>query len=388
MSSVAKWWVEFVFTSVVFLLGLIGNIFVLIIVLQRGTRKTINVIFVTCLACADLVLVSESLISILKQFKIIIPCSSQAFTTTLATTGFNAGLFTITSIAIHRCYVITHPWGPKLKRRKALIWVSLVWLIAFTLAIPIIIVKKPAKNGNCREVWPSKSLSQAYTTTLMSVQFFIPLVITTTCYIKIWLFLRRRPVIPQRRLRTGESTTREETTGESIVILKTVAVIVVLFFVLLLPLQVAWMLFDFKHIFFDELWFASTLHSCLNPILFGIMNKQYRQSYIKLLSPMLGLRCHHPSTGSTARQATYQPRFQGCSASLPQETLRTTLASWEHHVKNTGTNENPVANSGRSSITWKNSQSMTACVLGGDTKKIVRRGSYSRSNPLSLYIPF
>ena len=259
MSSGAKWWVEFVFTSVVFLLGLIGNIFVLIIVLQRGTRKTINVIFVTCLACADLVLVFESLISILEQLKIIIPCSLQAFTMTLVTTGYNAGLFTITSMAIHRCFVITHPWGPKLKRRKALIWVSLVWLIAFTLAIPIMIVSKPTQNGNCRDVWPLKSLSQAYTTKLMTVQFCIPLIITAICYIKIWLFLRRRPVIPQRRLRTGESTTREETTRESIVILKTVAVIVVLFLVFLLPLQVAWMLFDFKHIFFFELWFASAL---------------------------------------------------------------------------------------------------------------------------------
>ena len=347
MSSGAKWWVEFVFTSVVFLLGLIGNIFVLIIVLQRGTRKTINVIFVTCLACADLVLVSESLISILEQFKIIIPCSSQAFTMTLVTTGYNAGIFTITSMAIHRCYVITHPWRPKLKRRKALIWVLLVWLIAFALTIPIMIVKKPAKNGNCLEVWPLKSLSQAYTTTLTSVQFCIPLIITAICYIKIWLFLRRRPVIPQRRLRAGESTTREETTRESIVILKTVAVIVVLFFALLLPLQIAWLLFDFKQISFDELWFASALltrlHSCLNPIVYGIMNKQYRQSYIELLSPMLGLCCHHPSTGSTTRQASLQPRFQGCSPSLPEETRGTRLASWEHHMKNTGTNENPVA---------------------------------------------
>ncbi|XP_074639505.1 melatonin receptor type 1A-like [Acropora palmata] len=348
MSSEAKWWVEFVFTSVVFLLGLIGNIFVLIIVLQRGTRKTINVIFVTCLARADLVLVcSNSLTFILEQFKTIIPCSLQAFTVTLITTGYNAGLFTITSMAIHRCCVITHPWEPKLKRRKALIWVSLVWLIAFTLTIPIMIVSKPTQNGNCREVWPSKSLSQAYTTTLMSVQFFCPLIITAICYITIWLFLLRRPVFPQRRLRTGESTTREETTRESIMILKTVAVIAVLFLVLILPLQVAWMLFDFKHIFFDELWFASTLltrlHSCVNPIVYGIMNKQYRQSYIKLLSPMLGLCCHHPSTGSTARRAPSQPRFQGRSPSLSQETLGTRLASWEHHMNNTGTNENAVA---------------------------------------------
>ena len=130
-------------------------------------------------------------------------------------------------------------------------------------------------------------------------------------------------MIAQRRLRTGGSTTREETAGESVVILRTVAVIVVLFLVLLLPLQVAWMLLDFKHISFDELWFVSELliklHSCVNPIVYGIMNKQYRQSYIKLLSPMLGLCCHHPSTGSTTRQAPLQPGFQGRSTSLPLE---------------------------------------------------------------------
>ena len=169
------------------------------------------------------------------------------------------------------------------------------------------ILKKPTQDGECREVWPLKSLSQAYTTTLMSVQFFIPLIITATCYIKIWLFLRRRTVFPQRRLRTGESTAPEGTSRESVV-----AVIVVLFLVFSLPLQVAWMLFDFKHISFDELWFASTLltrlHSCVNPIVYGIMNKQYRQSYIKFLSPMMGRCCHHLSTDYKAStSATWLP---------------------------------------------------------------------------------
>ena len=348
MSNGAKWWIEFVLTSVVFLLGLIGNVFVLIIVLQRVTRKTINVIFVTSLACADLVLVCpDSLISILELFKIIIPCSLQAFTLTIVTTGYNAGVFTITSMAIHRCYVITHPWRPKLKRRKAMIWVSLVWLMAFTLTVPILIVMKATQNGECREVWPVISLSQAYIVTLMSVQYVLPLIIVAICYVKIWLFLRTRPVIPQSRLRTCESTTPEETSRESVVILKTVAVIVVLFLVLLLPVQVAWVLFDFKNISFDELWFASALlprlHSCVNPIVYGIMNKQYRQSYIKFLSPMLGLCCHHPSTESTTRQEPLQLRFQGLSSSLPLETMGTRLTSWEHHMNSTGTNENPIA---------------------------------------------
>lgn len=51
------------------------------------------------------------------------------------------------------------------------------------------------------------------------------------------------------------------------------------------------MLLDFRNISSDELWFASDiltrLHSCLNPVVYGVMNKQYRRSYAIFLSRML-----------------------------------------------------------------------------------------------------
>ncbi|KAJ7340426.1 hypothetical protein OS493_003174 [Desmophyllum pertusum] len=98
----------------------------------------------------------------------------------------------------------------------------------------------------------------------------------------------KRPVLPRNSGLT--SAPGEENTRESIAILKTVAVIVLLFLVLLLPTQVAWMLFDFKNISSDELWFAADiltrLHSCLNPVVYGVMNKQYRRSYVAFLSRM------------------------------------------------------------------------------------------------------
>ena len=120
----------------------------------------------------------------------------------------------------------------------------------------------------------------------------MPLLITAICYIRIWLFLKRRPVLPNNSgLASARETPGEENTRESIVILKTVAVIVLLFLVLLLPTQVAWMLLDFRNISSDELWFASEiltrLHSCLNPVVYGVMNKQYRRSYVIFLSRML-----------------------------------------------------------------------------------------------------
>ena len=273
----------------IFIVGFVGNIFVLIIV-HEVKNKTIHGIFVTSLAIADLVLLCfDSPATILGRFDI----KSDTFNCRVhlpgVTTGYNAGLFTITSMAIYRCYIVTHPWRSKLQRRSAIIWVSLVWVAAFVLVIPLMVVNTPMEKG-CHEVWPSIGHRQAYTASLTTVQYILPLIITAICYVRIWFFLRRRPIIPRGSLSSESTIPDEEHSRESAVILRTVAVIVLLFLVLLLPTQVAWMLNDFRNVSYDELWFASEmltrLHSCLNPVVYGVMNRQYRRSYIRFLSRM------------------------------------------------------------------------------------------------------
>ena len=307
---------EIITTIIVFVIGLVGNIFVLIIVHKRNTRKTVHGIFVACLAVADLVLLCfDSPVSILKRFNVtseIFNCRIHLF---VVTTGYNAGLFTITSMAMHRCHIVIHPWRPKLKRKGAIIWVSLIWLAAFILVIPLIVVNKLTENG-CEEVWPTFGHRQAYTASMMTIQYIMPLLITAICYIRIWLFLKSRPVLPNNSgLTSARETPGEETTRESIVILKTVAVIVLLFLVLLLPTQVAWMLLDFRSISSDGLWFASDiltrLHSCLNPVVYGVMNKQYRRSYAIFLSRLFCCNrssrfAQAPPQGPLDRQVTNQ----------------------------------------------------------------------------------
>ena len=295
MEKNSTWWMELVIIIAVFAVGLVGNIFVLIIVHEKNARKTVHGIFVTCLAVADLVLLCfDSPASILGKFDVTSEIFNCRVHLPVVTTGYNAELFTITSMAMHRCHIVSHPWRPKLKRKGAIIWVSLIWLAAFILVIPLITVNKLTENG-CEEVWPTLGHRQAYTASMMAIQYIMPLLVTALCYIRIWLFLRSRPVLPSNSGLTSErETPGEETTRESIVILKTVAVIVLLFLVLLMPTQVAWMLLDFRNISSDELWFASDiltrLHSCLNPVVYGVMNKQYRHSYFIFLSRMFCFR--------------------------------------------------------------------------------------------------
>ena len=296
MEKNLQWWTEVAVIITVFIIGLVGNIFVLIIVNERNARKTIHGTFVISLAIADLVLLcSDSPVSILQHFSLTSETYNCRVHLTVVTTGYNAGLFTITSMAIYRCHVVTNPWRPKLKRRGTVIWVSFVWLTAFIFVIPLIVVGKITKDGKCIEDWPSLAHRQAYTVLLLTAQYILPLLITAICYIRIWLFMRNRPVFPRNsNLFTNRRIPGEENTRESMIILKTVAVIVFLFLVLLLPNQVAWMLLDFRNVSYEELWFVADiltrLHSCLNPVVYGVMNKQYRRSYVTFLTRALCYR--------------------------------------------------------------------------------------------------
>ena len=88
-------------------IGLKGNIFVLIIVYKRNTRKTIHGIFVSCLLVADLFLLCfNSPFSILESFDIVyvsVTFNCRINLTVVASIGYYAGLFTTTSMAMHRC---------------------------------------------------------------------------------------------------------------------------------------------------------------------------------------------------------------------------------------------------------------------------------------------
>ena len=243
--------------------------------------------------------------------------------TVATTTGYNAGLLTITSMAMHRYHVVTCPWRPKLKRRGAVIWVLFIWIAASVLVIPLIIVIKTTEHG-CSEDWPSLVHRQAYTASLLTLQYILPLIITAICYIRIWLFLRSQPVIPRNSgLPSSRQAPAEENSRESVVILKTVAVIVLLFLILLLPTQLAWMLLDFGNVSYDELWFVSDiltrLHSCLNPVVYGVMNKEYRQSFIRFLSRMFC--CHRPSIIEPLPQQAFHMTNEGTPGDLCAEMI-------------------------------------------------------------------
>ena len=288
----AAWKATLTIFVLTFVFGSTGNLLVLLVVAKKHSR-TINDTFIVHLAISDLIFILLCLpvfiymqvsdfLGSLVYCKIIWP---------MMTVSFCAGIFTVTLMAAHRCKVILRPFDSTLETRQLVLGFGAIWVLSFLVALPLIIVARVDRpSGACHEDWPTNDHKRAYTAVLAGLQYFVPLIIIAVAYIRIAgeLFLTKR-----RRSFTSPARTVEETRKqENKKIAKILATIVVSFAVCMLPTHVAWLLVDFGgkseqdtalFIFkFSDL--LAVFHSCLNPVIYGTVTRQFRQDYLRYLS--------------------------------------------------------------------------------------------------------
>ena len=268
-----------------FIFGFGGNSLVITVMSRKKQKRSIPRLFVVNLAISDLSFITVfvpiniySYISTIYQnsyyCRLLIP---------LVTTIYFVSIFTIASMAVHRCRLITNPYRPKMRVRNAYIWIAAIWFSSLIIVLPLSVVSE-TNNGICYENWPSINHRKAYTFALCILQFVIPLLIIGVAYARIGIYLSRSAV-PQSSL---PALKRRK---ENIQVIKTLAMIVILFVICLLPGQIAWLLLDFggqkefeiaKVIFkFEDI--LDILHACVNPIVYGLSNKHFRRECIQHL---------------------------------------------------------------------------------------------------------
>lgn len=283
-----------------FLLGSVGNVLVLLVV--RGKKnRTMNDLFIVNLAISDLLMIGFLPVytsKILVKFH-----HNTAFCKSispLATMTFFVSVFTLTSMAIHRCYVITNPFKPEMRKWKIMVWLVGLWVASFLAVLPLVLVAQEGLPGtyDCTENWPSMRARKAYTACLFVLQYSLPLAIITAAYIRIAVDLlkssteRFGPGKSLNNNRRDRNVLLRHARKEDIQVLKTVAVIVLVFAICLLPVQLSWMMLDFGgekekrialEVFFKFDFLLSILHSCLNPLVYGTLTRRFRRGYIKYL---------------------------------------------------------------------------------------------------------
>jgi len=283
-----------------FLLGSVGNMLVLLVVRSKKNR-TVNDLFIVNLAISDLLMIGFLPIytaKILVKFR-----HTTAFCKSispLATMTFFVSVFTLTSMAIHRCYVITNPFKPEMQKWKIMALLVSLWAASFLAVLPLVLVAQVGIPGTykCSENWPSLNARKVYTACLFVLQYSLPLAIITAAYIRIAVDLLKSSTERYGPGRSLNNNRRDRNVflrlarKEDVQVLKTVAVIVLVFAICLLPVQLSWMMLDFGgekernialEVFFKFDVLLSILHSCLNPLVYGTLTRRFRRGYIKYL---------------------------------------------------------------------------------------------------------
>ncbi|XP_001630847.2 somatostatin receptor type 5 [Nematostella vectensis] len=275
--------------AVIFVCGLIGNVLVIVVVKCRGKKRTFHDYFLLNLAIADLLFILclpadiyiEVAVFPFTEFycKILYP---------LTTFAFSLSIFTLSSMAVGRCYVMKNTSKPPLKGRAAMLWILLLWIASFACVLPLTIVAR-SSSRSCREDWPDPIYRKAFTASLLLLQYIGPLVIIALAYVNIGILLAKNKV-PQTNSNSSKShSLLHRIRHRNLQITRTLAVIVVLFALLMLPHEIAWMLLDFGPdpnskladtlIKFSPI--LTYLHSCSNPLVYGLMTTQFRNDVRK-----------------------------------------------------------------------------------------------------------
>ena len=282
--------IEPVVFFVTFIIGTAGNILVIIVEAEKR-RRTADDLFIVNLATSDLLFLFLYLPGIIYRITGGAPNSLLhcILLRPSVTAVFCSSVFTITSMAIYRSRVIRNPFKPRMKHRYAFVWIAVIWVLAFVVAFPAILVAKLGKNGWCWGSWPSENHKEAYIIGLLVVKCLLPLSIIVVAYIRIGLYVKDNRLPPAS---TGPSTItlKNRVARENIRIIKTLSVMVVLFAICTAPQQIAWMA---RTIFHDEktalkiFSFSPSLnhfHSCVNPLIYGALTRHFRRGYMKYLA--------------------------------------------------------------------------------------------------------
>ncbi|GFY58326.1 neuropeptide Y receptor type 6 [Trichonephila inaurata madagascariensis] len=200
--------------------------------------------------------------------------------------------FTLMSIAIDRFFVIIYPFKPRLQVTYCYLIIVAVWVLAGLLTLPygIFMALVPTEKGlYCDEVWPHESSRRAFGFSTSILQFVVPFIIITFCYLKVCIKLKNRARSkPGAKSVKKEEQERERTRRTN----RMLITMVVIFGASWLPINTYNLIIDFyipaaSWKFLNVIFFmshaAAMSSTCYNPFLYAWLNENFRKEFMIVL---------------------------------------------------------------------------------------------------------
>lgn len=269
-------------------IGLSGNTLVIYVVLRYAKMKTVTNIYILNLAVAD-VLFMLGLPFLATQNAISIwPFGTFLCRLVMTIDGINqfTSIFCLTVMSIDRYLAVVHPIkSTKWRRpRVAKLISATVWTFSFLVVLPVIIFAEvQADFHTCNISWPEpvSVWSAAFIIYTSVVGFFGPLLVICLCYLLIVFKVK------SSGLRVGSTRRRrsERKVTRMVVIIVAVFVFCWLPFYILNIVNLSFILPEepaLVGVYFSVV-VLSYANSCANPILYGFLSDNFRQSFQKVL---------------------------------------------------------------------------------------------------------
>ncbi|XP_032080509.1 neuropeptide Y receptor type 1 [Thamnophis elegans] len=283
--------------GVVILLGIFGNLALIIIILKQKEMHNVTNILIVNLSFSDLLITIMCLpftfVYTLMDHWVFgeTMCKLNPFVQCVSVT---VSVFSLVLIAIERHQLIINPRGWRPNNRHAYVGIATTWILAIASSLPFLVyhvlTDEPFTNITiedykgkyvCLDSFPWESARLSYTTILLVIQYLGPLCFIFICYLKIYIRLKRRSnMVDKMRDNKYRST---ETKRINIMLLS----IVVAFAVCWLPLTIFNTVFDWNHeilpaacshnLLFLICHLTAMISTCVNPIFYGFLNKNFQR---------------------------------------------------------------------------------------------------------------
>ena len=285
--------------ALILFLSFVGNFITLLVMVLNRRMRTIPNMFVASLAISDFCLGAFTAcplgLSVLVTSQWPFSDTTCQYQGYIVVTLAAASIHTLALMALNRYFRIVKPakYRRYFTKKKTIKMILVSWLYGICCPLPYML------SGFKMVFHPSKTFcylqidSDAFTTFSVTVYGGIPSCVIIYCYLRIFKTVRSHNNHFQNTA-TGSTTVNVE----EIKVARAIFVIVVFFNLCWTPIFVIDLVDTFhgRWIFPREAYlsytFLGTISSALNPMIYGLLNKNFQKEYLKILR----CRCCHSQT--------------------------------------------------------------------------------------------